>query len=398
MKRTVGIVVLLYAMICATVLAACAPTDLPLLDTEDSPIMDTAAPQTPMNTPLPATPTPPLPTASPTLPPLLQQDWRGIYDNGIDGVGSIRGNTNGNLWLHGRAVLAPDAAYYVDYNTETEEGVWGVTLFRYNRSTQKRETILVLDYAAHFDIEYLNWYANKLWFVLKRKDVFTYDPETKTLECVFEGSERARITNLILAYDIVFVAVSRQDYQSELFQGTLCLDVQTGEIVYAYERFAVWSIMDGRLYGYLYTQKGSSDWSYCSMLPDGSDIKECAPFDLAVDGKLYSWTLWEYENDEGQTVDGTAILITNVADGSEYLYVIPENFRFEGIYNVSHDYLYLQHLGANNVGGVYRVLLTDYSWLGRWGVKDYYWGVTLLDDEPAKWYASRCDLWFTESP
>ena len=389
MKRTAGIILFLCMLACGINFMACASYTAPLPETDD---MDAAVSPAPTSTPLPT----PKPTASPTLPPVMQQDWGSISDNGIDGVGSIRGNTNGNLNSYGRAVKTPDEVYYVDYFDESDSGVWGTKLCRYDLLTQKTETIFSLDYGVYFDIAYLNWYANKLWFVVENKDIFLYDPKTKALDCVFEGSEGARITRLILAYDIACVAVYGLHYQSDLFRGTLCLDAQTGEIVLSHPFFSVRSIMDGRLYGR--RRITHDDGKSGSMFPDGSDLKECADFDFTADGKLYSWMRLKYENDEGQTVDGSAILITNVTDGSEQLCAVPEDFRFDGTYNASHNYLYLQEYWAVDPSAVCRFSLMDYSWLGRWGVKDYYWGVTLLDDEPAKWYASRCDLWFTENP
>ena len=43
-------------------------------------------------------------------------------------------------------------------------------------------TLLGFDYDMKFEIEFLNWYASKLWFVLEGKDIIIFDPETNTME------------------------------------------------------------------------------------------------------------------------------------------------------------------------------------------------------------------------
>ena len=91
-------------------------------------------------------------------------------------------------------------------------------------------------------------------------------------------------------------------------------------------------------------------------------------------------------------MQGYGILITDVATGNKHFYQTPDGFSFDGTYNVSHDWLYLEEYGIGETGGVYLVSLADYGWKGRWGKRIYeWWGVMLLDGEPAEKYIR--DLW-----
>jgi len=330
--------------------------------------------------------TPP-PTSTATERP--KRDWN-ITDNGIDGIGTMRGNTNGNLYLDGRAVDAGSIIYYVDYIE--------LCILSYDKESESESIIYETSDESKQTIRCLNWYADVLYFAIGNA-VYAYSPVNGQVVRIHEEySDAPYVYNLHVAYDLLFIGYSRND--------TICLNASTYEFMYRYEGYYVESIMDGRLYGYYH-----ADEKYTSMHPDGTEEREYPPFQIAADGKLYyldeEWADLPADfdpsipDDFGNTWDmsqyfmqwkypaAAKLHITDIASGETKVRYITE-IPCAPFMNIWHDKIYLQLSGHDYCGKPF-LMNMDWEWLGQVHNYDFAMGITLIDGRPAYEFGVYCD-------
>ena len=359
----------LCLLLCAcNPMTATQPTPGAVLPTANATLAPTVAPT------LEPTPEPTLvPTAEPTPMPTRQpfENWD-IEDNGIDGIGTIRGNTNGNLANGGRAVDVGDVIYYVESTSNTTKRQEGkMQLFL--RSKMEGAAPILLDERAC--IEGLNWDGKQLWYAYSDSAsslpdrVRRLDPSTGETHIV--GKERAYVSRLLIAYGMVFVSRG-YGYGGEA--ETTCLDINTLETVYVHEDFIVTSAMDGWLYGCDGYLELISDKFY-KMRPDGTEKKKSAPVSVAADGQLYFYDLQKPGKDGFPLSSSEKLLVTDARSGKMRKLGFKDVFGKH--FNVSHELIYLTEYDDGNV---YTVNL-DGKKLTRLTGYNYYWAyaLTIID-------------------
>jgi len=321
----------------------------------------------------------PTPTASatPTLPPPPTnppRDWN-IEDNGIDGVGSVRGNTNGNISVGGRAVDVGDSIFYTTTVCDADWNPSQQLVMRDKASKTERVVFSDAGRYNHRGIRYLNWYKGILYFALEN-DIYAYNPEDESIVCIYEREgHKPYLYSFHVAYDLLFV--------SYVLEETVCLDIHTYERVYQHEGLYVSSIMDGRLYGYY---EPNNNRSYISMYPDGTDLQPCAPVMIASDGKLYYLESHLYAS-----IEIDILYTTDLASGETIERPITEILDCGCWFNVSRKGIYIQGDFNDGAGPLYLMSL-DGKWKGQ--ISSYYfdYGVTIIDGQPAFTLGIPCDL------
>ena len=369
MRKIIPILLVLCLLLCA-----CDPVAVEIsapevsLPTVSPTLAPTVAP-TPKPTPIPS----PTSTAEPTSAPTRQlfENWD-IEDNDLDGIGTIRGNTNGNLATGGRAVDAGDTIYYILNPSE-----WGkkqMKLLAYDKASGME--MVLLDEEIYLGA--LNWDGNLLWFAHSSSDanspdeICTLNPNTREMQVVFEGGK-----SVMIIYGLALV-------ETWYFEGdwsyprTICLDINTHEILYTYDRFCATSAMDGWLYGSGGDPRTISDKFY-KMRPDGTQKKRCAPVSVAADGKLYYYDRYKTVG-HYPAKSSLQLMITDAKSGKTRKLLF-KNMTFDCALNLSHERIYLlddetADLYTTDLDGANLAHLPDLaiSWLQ---------GLTLLNGEPA---------------
>jgi len=353
-----------------SLIIAASPTAVPTLITTSTPTPNIDAPTTEV-----AEISTPTPTRSGRF------DGWDVKDNGVDGVGVWRGNTNGNLATGGRAVETTDTIYYIA--NPSGRGEDNMSLMAYSKATKKKKTLLE-DEAFLGD---LNWDGRLLWFTKSHNywnlpsEVCTLDPNTGEMEIVYEYDTNRRLNDLMIAYDLVlivdWISASSEPYEAGESSpnrprfGTVCLDVNTREEIYRHPNFFVTSAMDGWLYGYAegFGEPVASSKFY-KMRPDGTQKNKCAPVSVAANGKLYFYELFGNNMEDGLR----KLMITDVESGITQEIEMPD-LVFNNYFNVR-DLIYLQDY---ETGELYTMNLSGTN-LTRIPGQVFYWkfGPTVL--------------------
>jgi len=317
-------------------------------------------------TPAPAT-TVPSPTNTPTVtttavPTPLRPSFEGweIEDNGIDGIGTIRGNTNGNYATGGRAVETEDTIYYI--NTEQSDTFFSeytdlvvpittkrIRLLAYSKQTGTEKVLL----DGEQNIGHLNWDGAVLWFLRSYMEVCTFDPNSGEVKVVY--NDRAPY-DLLIAYNLILIGVRGENQRD-----TVCLDINTHEEIQTHERFGLLSAMDGWLYGADYFPDDKP--YFYKMRPDGTEKKKSTPVTIAANGYLYYYELFGYYGPGARKLQ-----VTNIESGKTK--TLKTSDLLISSMNVSHDLLYLLEYETNkiytmNLDGTNLTLMT--KWTQRWG-------------------------------
>lgn len=301
----------------------------------------------------------------------IAREWN-YDDGGLDGIGVIIGNTNGNIRNGGLAVLSSDklhAFYWVggadSYSEEPHilDFNWGggkITLIFESSNNQ-------------IDYPFLNCLGKKLWFVNKNT-VYAYDPESEELEIILAlDMEEVKIYRLFAGYGYLFIDAY---FVRETISKTLCFDIASGRLTHFLNGFSLSSLMNGRLYGTLVEADGNRH--VVSMTPDGRNMQASYEGSLAADGMLYEWNVGEGEYPE----DGS-ITVTDMKTGASNQLNLPNDFFCYELVNVSHEYIYVKDWYADDYGYVYAIRIRDMKWMGK--ISDflyYYEGFAILDGRP----------------
>ncbi|MCL2695827.1 MAG: DUF5050 domain-containing protein [Clostridiales bacterium] len=328
MKKSIAfLLVLLFLFSCACE----TPTAIPAPAT-DAPI--TATPEiTAIPTPEPT----PTPTVKPDPTPLPQkpsfENWD-IDDNGIDGVGVWRGNTNSDLVVSGLAVDAWDTVYYVSKAYQQSR------LIAHDKASGAERVLYEVD---NWDnINSLNWYDGLLWFYCSYyydggwlySEVHTLDPATGELKTVYRHN--GFLVDLMVVYDLVLIG--RVDNKDLMRIDTVCLNIETLKEIRVPNHFWLTNAMDGWLYGY-HAPESSEDKTYYKMRPDGKEKSECPPVLIAAHGKLY-------HSDYGMN-------ITDAEAGKTQRLYWGETGAFRQYFYVSRHLIYLNQVDWEDNPGVY---------------------------------------------
>ena len=315
----------------------------------------------------------PSPTVAPTVEPILAptkpsfEGWD-IEDNGIDGVGIIRGNTNGNYATGGRAVDTGDTIYYIVSPADPLEA-WlekkgKMQLLAYDKISETEVTLL----NEEFFIEDLNWDGKLLWFTRSPniqdfpREIWTFNPNTGEMQIAHE-----RGLSLLIAYDVAFIGWYFEN--SEI--GTICLDINTREVLYVHEHFRVISAMDGWLYGY--DGGGIISDKFYKMRPDGTKKSKCAPVNVAVDGKLYFYDRYKEDKHGFPLESSLKLMITDAKSGKTInISFDNKNKEFDAFINVSHELIYLrdyknEEIYTLNLDGTKLTLVPRAAFRAPWG-------------------------------
>lgn len=193
---------------------------------------------TPIPTPVP-TPTPvpsPTPTPSPTHRPSA---WYGIDDNGVDGVGTVRGNTNGNYALSSCEVSDGTVACYARITEKLEDHNYRWTITCRDLATGK-DAVLVSGVTQYGDADSLNLYQGYLYYEADgvwRVPITGGEPELV----------RERGLNVLVVYDLICITgmINSGDTREN---GLNILDANTLRTRYTYPDTWLLGAMDGRLY------------------------------------------------------------------------------------------------------------------------------------------------------
>jgi len=355
-----------------------------------------------------------------------------IADNGIDGVGTIRGNTNGNwaMLFGARAVATENVAYYAEDYYDPALSEWRARVLKVDLQTRVTTCIFTSENSGSYmpGISNLNFFDNKLWFTKERSypdsmSIYIYDPAEDAIKKFLEADK----VNTIVAYGYAFISIFDLDLEVETEGDRVISQRINGwtvkTVVYdAYtlkqkegmtiDGFEVRQAMDGRLYGVMHGDDGED---FYSMYPDGTDQRSCPEFQIAADGKLYNLQIWftDDQEDRAYYLDGPEddyghrwkdalpfidqhwyypgnLHIADAATGkakTRYIIEIPCSSNF----NITHDKIYFRRYGSSDWGDLFAMDL-DGQWLSQVHENWFYIGVSILNGVPSFELGIPCDL------
>ncbi len=308
-------------------------------------------------------------------------------DNGIDGIGVIRGNTSGNLYTRnrGRAVCDGNDIYYVEQlcaPVYDEQLFDPVRICRYNLSTKETQVLIEFeDVNSRDDICFLNLIGTDLYYVDKSFEGDTnsiYRLSTEDLSVQKIGDHRLSLF-FLAAYERLFIADR---------EGTTICDLDGTEIK-RIDGFIICGAMDGVLYG------EDKESNCCVSLDlDGNvvDRYESVRNPIPINGYLVELNYFEVNE---KHID--EITIINVSTKEGRVFEVTQ-IGCSNYYNVSRDWIYLQEYGLDEMGEIYRI---DWNGNGFMKVDDRVfmqgfalWEDTILADYvPCDSYRSPWSEW-----
>ena len=281
-------------------------------------------------------------------------------DNGIDGIGVVRGNSNGNLYRNcGRALCDGNDIFYVDQESDP------VRICRYTLSTKETQVLVEFkDENLPMNIGYLNLIGTSLYYATG-----IFDGQTQSIYRVstidLQSEKIYEVDNGLFwffsAYDRLFITDR---------QGILICDLN-GTVINRIDDYYLCGAMDGILYAYRLDVDG------CYAINLNGEVKDFYDMDaspIPIDGYLVS-----LNNLVGEPLEYKGILtVVNVVNHESRSFEIPE-IRCTGYYNVSCGTIYLQRYGYDETGEIYRM---DWNGNGLTKVDDriFYTGVSLWGD------------------
>lgn len=361
MSKRVG----LFFLILCLLFCACVPT-APAVEAVATPAVTEAAAEAAVEIALPtAAVVTPVPTATPTfVPPTATPTptatarvrlWEPCADDGVSGVGTVRGNTNPNLnmCLHsGTAVRCDGRIYYTGARTDDETVT--ASLLRYTEATKRTDVLWEYSAAAGTDglerYEYnifdLNILGDTLYFRLggswNESSVWKLSLSDLTAARVTDGRK------LVAAYGKLFVQSGDDTVIID------CADTNERSVI---PGFLFQGVMDGYLFGKFKDDEqdvrldccGSEDERFSdSLYPNYILINGYA---IGIDDLILVYTPEGYLDHTG-IVRVTAV--TADRGSPFYGFVVPE-IPCSGYYSASAEYLYIQTYYEDEHGDVWRI-------------------------------------------
>ena len=281
-------------------------------------------------------------------------------DNGIDGIGVVRGNSNGNLHRNrGRALCDGNDVYYVDQESDP------VRICKYNLSTKEAQVLAELkDETSPMDIGYLNLIGTDLYYaegiyIGQTQSIYRISTIDLRSEKIYEVQNY--LFTFFAAYDRLFITDR---------QGILICDLN-GKEMNRIDGYHLSGMMDGILYAYRLDVDG------CYAIDLNGEVKDF--YDTVEDPIPIDGHLVELNNLAGEPLEYKGILtIVNVVNHESRSFEVPE-IRCAGYYNVSCGTIYLQRYGHDETGEIYRM---DWNGNGLTKMDDriFYTGVSLWGD------------------
>lgn len=281
-----------------------------------------------------------------------------IIDNGNDGIGVIRGNSNGNLHNKGRSLCDGLDIYYVDQESDP------VCICKYDLSSKEMQVLVEFkNEELSWNIGFLNLIGTNLYYVdgIFNKDVqsvFQVSISDKSLKRIGDFSG---LRFFLAAYDKLFITDD---------DGTLICDMN-GNGSNRLDGLYLSGVMNGLLYGY------RMDLNGCFAVDlDGKEIAYYTEVENPI--PLYG-RLIELDNLYGESLEYKGkITMVDVASNESKSFLVPEIYC-ANYYNVSKNAVYLQRYGEDETGEIY---LIDWEGKGFRKVDDriFTTGVSLWGD------------------
>lgn len=297
--------------------------------------------------------------------PTLGAIWDSNYeDGGLDGVGTIIGNTDGNI-ANGGLAVENDEKTHVFYRAEPDSFSEEYHIIEYNRESGAISLVFECGNDRR-DYPYLNFLGGQLWFKNGNK-VYSYNSELDKLSVALETD--SNVWSLRAAYGYLYI-------ETEANHDTLCFDITLGKLTHQLQSFSITNIMDGRLYGSYFDS--DTTWQNISMTPDGRNLQKGFGGGIVANGKCYWWAVGE-----GECPEDGEIYVQDMHTGEICNVKLPNDFFCYDLVNVSHDYIYVKDWVADDWGYAYAIRIRDEKWMGR--ISDYlyyYEGFCILDGKP----------------
>ena len=192
-----------------------------------------------------------------------------IQDDGWSGVGTVRGNTNGNLVVGGRAAQTGDSIYYLSM-TESNR------IYCYSLTTGNDRVV-----CECFDVDankpQLNIIGTDLFF-LGKKGIYRVDLNSGKAELFYLSEQEVSFGELLLIGDYVLFAPEDTTY---------CIDADSGTVICTVA-LCIKGTIDGRFYGI--TRKDGVA-SFVGVSTAGEvflHFGEYMTMPIAFDGNLYT--------------------------------------------------------------------------------------------------------------
>ena len=269
-------------------------------------------------------------------------------DNGIDGIGVVRGNTNGNLHSnHGRALCDGNNIYYIDQESDP------VRICKYNLSTKETQVLVEFkDETSPMNIGYLNLIGTDLYYAEgiytgQTQSIYRISTIDLRSEKIYETTDL--LFHLFAAYDRLFITD---------MQGILICDLN-GKEINRIDGYYLSGMMDGILYAY------RSDADGCYAMDLNGTVKDF--YDTVVSPIPINGYLVDLDNLAGEPLAYKGIMtVVNAATHESRSFEVPE-ISCAFFWNISKDAIYLQKYGEDETGEIYRM-----DWYGN--------GLTMVDD------------------
>ena len=266
-------------------------------------------------------------------------------DNGVAGIGTMRGNTNGNLQNGGLAVCDGTLLYFVDYDYTQDKSA----INQINLESQER-SVLLDNIQGH--VSQINYYNNDLFFVCNSPEnealncVMLYSPETQTSK---ELLQQEHITMLQTVYQRIIVsAVTGSESAVYLYK----LD---GAYVGKIDSFLLYGAMDGLLYG---IHEDVTSTVFSAVDAEGNCV-ETYPVEVAIPINGYLIHVNNALNHEDY-LDYTGRVEIIDATNGQITYIPITQFPCSSYYNASTNFIYIKQYGYDETGVVYRM-----DWEGK---------------------------------
>jgi hypothetical protein len=288
-------------------------------------------------------------------------------DDGVSGIGIVRGNTNGNLQNKGRAVCDGKYIYYVDQYAQP------VSICQYDLDTRENKVLRVIEKVDWpRDVECLNLIGDSLYYVIgyyiTGHSNYSYQVCVLSLK---DGSVR-----ILGEYKLVFYFLIAYDRMFITDDGnTIIRDLKTNT-EQTIEDFCLCGIMNGELFGYRKHE------DFCVSLDlNGNETNryEGVISPIPICGYLVDLNNL---NEDYYTHIGTIRIIDTITN-EERTFIVPD-IPCAGYFNVSKEHFFLQRYWDDECGEIFRM-----DWDGEkieqvddrvFGTGVSLWGDTLLAD------------------
>lgn len=291
-------------------------------------------------------------------------------DDGLSGVGTIRGNTNGNIiGAGGRAVCDGERIFAVNYDSDK-----GYCIVEQQIKDGSEHELLRLDAAYTVGVTDLNLLGDKLYF-LKGTDgeyeVIEYDLSTQTTKVLYQS--QTHLFDMHAVYGKLLFSTREGN--------TVILDADDPESFVQEDDFRIMGAMGGLLYG-----ERPSDQKLVAINAFGEVTAEFdADYTCAIPalGKIVCMdNLYRMPENEPEAIDYSTKITILDADNGEIVTTFPiPDIACESYLNLSENYLYVQEYLIDGAGSIHRINWTgeDFSMFDD---RCFRSGISLWNDQP----------------